>query len=45
MVRHPEVQTKAQKLLDSVVDHDRLPDLADRDKLRYLDLIIQELYR
>ncbi|KFH47724.1 O-methylsterigmatocystin oxidoreductase-like protein [Hapsidospora chrysogenum ATCC 11550] len=45
MVTHPEVQNKAQKLLDTVVGHDRLPGLADRGKLRYLDLIVQELYR
>lgn len=45
MVTHPEVQNKAQKLLDTVVGHDRLPGLEDRDKLRYLDLIVQELYR
>lgn len=45
MVRHPEVQVKAQRLLDSVVGRERLPDFSDREKLPYIDFIVQELYR
>lgn len=45
MVRHPEIQTKAQGLLDSVVGRGRLPEFSDRAKLPYIDFIVQELYR
>jgi cytochrome P450 len=45
MVLHPEVQTKAQRLLDDVVGRDRLPNFEDRPQLLYIDYIVQETLR
>ncbi|KAL7931015.1 cytochrome P450 [Trichoderma chlorosporum] len=45
MVLHPEVQSKAQHLLDQVVGRDRLPTFDDRPKLQYIDFIVQETFR
>jgi len=45
MVLHPEVQRKAQQQLDEVVGHGRLPTLADRPNLPYLEAIYRELIR
>jgi cytochrome P450 len=45
MVMHPDIQTKAQKALDEVVGHDRLPTLEDRPKLPYIDCLVQETFR
>ncbi|KAJ0164483.1 O-methylsterigmatocystin oxidoreductase [Colletotrichum tanaceti] len=45
MVLNPEIQEKAQALIDRVVGHDRLPDLSDRPSLEYIDHIVQEVYR
>ncbi|KAF6842127.1 cytochrome p450 monooxygenase [Colletotrichum plurivorum] len=45
MVLHPEIQAKAQALIDRVVGLERLPDLSDRPSLQYIDHIVQEVYR
>jgi cytochrome P450 len=45
MVLHPDIQEKAQALLDAVVGDDRLPSFDDRPHLRYIDYIVQETYR
>lgn len=45
MVLHPEVQIKAQALVDSVVGSGRLPDFNDRPQLPYIDFIINEVFR
>ncbi|CAM1501838.1 Fc.00g038220.m01.CDS01 [Cosmosporella sp. VM-42] len=45
MVLHPEVQEKAQQVLDEVVGRDRLPNFDDRPNLRYIDYIVQETLR
>nr|XP_036588384.1 cytochrome p450 monooxygenase [Colletotrichum truncatum]KAF6799757.1 cytochrome p450 monooxygenase [Colletotrichum truncatum] len=45
MVLHPEIQEKAQALIDRVVGHERLPDMSDRPSLQYIDHIVQEVYR
>lgn len=45
MVLHPEVQDKAQKILDQVIGRDRLPTFQDRDRLPYIDYIVQETLR
>ncbi|KAI0715642.1 O-methylsterigmatocystin oxidoreductase [Cerioporus squamosus] len=45
MSLYPEVQKKAHAELDTVVGHDRLPDLDDRDQLVYLNAIIKESLR
>jgi cytochrome P450 len=40
-----EVQKRLQKDIDSVVDKDRMPSLADKDKLSYVEAFILELMR
>ena len=45
MVLHPEIVHKAQEELDSVVGSDRLPQLSDREKLPYIEGIVQETLR
>ncbi|KAF2471439.1 cytochrome P450 [Lindgomyces ingoldianus] len=45
MVLHPEVQDKAQKIIDTVVEPGRLPAFADRPYLPYIDYIVQETLR
>jgi len=45
MSLHPEVQRKAQKEIDRVVGHDRLPDAQDRKNLPYVDAIMKEVMR
>lgn len=42
---HPEIQRKAQTMLDDVVGPDRLPSFADRPNLPYIDYIVQETLR
>ena len=45
MVLNPEIQERAQALLDKVIGPDRLPSFEDRPLLRYIDYIVQETYR
>ena len=45
MSLYPEVQSKAQHELDSVVGRSRLPALADRPSLPYLNAIVKETLR
>jgi cytochrome P450 len=45
MTRHPDVQAKAREEMDCVVGRGRLPTLADRDKLPYLNAVISEVLR
>lgn len=45
MVLHPNVQLKAQEILDEVVGRRRLPTFEDRPRLRYIDYIVQETLR
>lgn len=45
MQLYPEVQRKAQEELDRVVGTDRLPRLADRPNLPYIEAIIKEVLR
>ncbi|ORX94815.1 putative O-methylsterigmatocystin oxidoreductase [Clohesyomyces aquaticus] len=45
MVLYPEVQDKAQKTIDSVIEPGRLPTFADRPNLPYIDYIVQETLR
>ncbi|EXJ93802.1 hypothetical protein A1O1_02195 [Capronia coronata CBS 617.96] len=45
MLLHPEVQKKAHAEIDTVVGHDRLPCFEDREKLPYLENVIQETTR
>ncbi|KAG2111177.1 cytochrome P450 [Suillus discolor] len=45
MILHPDVQQKAQKLVDSVVGQKRLPTFHDRPSLPYIDAILRECLR
>ncbi|PNY29093.1 O-methylsterigmatocystin oxidoreductase [Tolypocladium capitatum] len=45
MILHPEVQTKAQRIIDEVVGRNRLPNFQDRPHLPYIDLVVQETLR
>ncbi|KAK1671749.1 cytochrome P450 [Colletotrichum godetiae] len=45
MVLHPEVQDKAQRMLDEVVEDGRLPTFEDRRRLPYINYIVQETLR
>ena len=45
MAAYPEVQRKAQALLDAVLGNDRLPNFSDRPNLPYIDAIVYELLR
>jgi cytochrome P450 len=45
MVRYPEVFQKAQEEVDRVVGRDRLPNLADRNALPYIECVVKESYR
>lgn len=45
MVQNPEIQLKAQAEIDSVTGSDRLPEMADRDSMPYLERIVREVLR
>ncbi|CAL1702358.1 unnamed protein product [Somion occarium] len=45
MTLNPEAQIKAQKEIDVVVGNDRLPTIADRDSLPYVDALLKEVLR
>lgn len=45
LAKHPELQTKLQKLIDKVVGRNRLPSVEDRGCLAYLDAFIYETMR
>ena len=45
MVLHPDVYAKAQEEVDRVVGKSRLPTLADRPELPYIESILKETYR
>ncbi|KAG1753366.1 cytochrome P450 [Suillus lakei] len=45
MILHPDIQEKAQKLLDNVVGSKRLPTFQDRQSLPYIDAILRECLR
>ncbi|KAL2110367.1 hypothetical protein VUR80DRAFT_1251 [Thermomyces stellatus] len=45
MVLFPDVQRKAQEEIDHVVGPGRLPSVSDRDRLPYVDALIQESLR
>ena len=45
MTLYPEIQKKAQRELDTVVGNDRLPTLADRKDLPYMEALVTELFR
>lgn len=45
LLLHPEIQKKAREEVDRIVGTDRLPSFEDRDKLPYIEYIIQETTR
>jgi cytochrome P450 len=45
MTLHPEVQSRAQAEIDSVLGTDTLPTLADRGRLPYVEALILEVFR
>lgn len=45
MVLYPDVQRRAQEEIDRVIGRDRLPEMADKDSLPYVNAIIKELLR
>ena len=45
IVLHPEVQVKAQRELDRVIGHARLPDFQDWGRLPYVHAIVNEVLR
>jgi hypothetical protein len=45
MLLNPSIQQRAQAEIDVVVGHDRLPTLADRSHLPYLDACLKESTR
>ncbi len=45
MLKYPEVQRRAQEEVDSVVGHERLPDLSDIGQLPYVSAVVKEALR
>ncbi|KAF8298244.1 cytochrome P450 [Clavulina sp. PMI_390] len=45
MILHPEIQAKAQTEIDGITSGERLPTLADRPNLPYIDCILKEVMR
>ncbi|KZV94869.1 cytochrome P450 [Exidia glandulosa HHB12029] len=45
LAMHPDAQAKAQEEIDSVTREERLPTLADRPRLPYLNALLKEVYR
>ncbi|KAJ7080194.1 cytochrome P450 [Mycena belliarum] len=45
MVRHPEVQAKAQAEIDAVIGRGRLPRMGDKNDLPYLTQVVWEVFR
>lgn len=45
MTMFPEVQRKAQDEIDSLVSNERLPHLADRARLPYIEALVKEVFR
>lgn len=45
MIMFPEVQAKAQEEIDRTIGTDRLPQLADRGQLPYVEGVVKEVFR
>lgn len=45
MCLHPEVQSKAQLEIDKVIGNGRLPTMADKASLPYINAIVKEVLR
>ena len=42
MTIYPEVQSRAQKEIDTIIGSGRLPDFGDRNRLPFVDAVIAE---
>ena len=45
MTVSPEAQKKGQEEIDRVIGNDRIPVIADRDKLPYIEAMVKEVHR
>ena len=45
MATNTDAQRKAQAELDTVVGHNRLPEMEDRDQLPYVNAVVKEAMR
>jgi cytochrome P450 len=45
MLVYPDGQAKAQAEVDRVVDPDRLPEVEDRERLPYVEAVVNERLR
>lgn len=45
MALNPDVQARAQEEIDHVIGKDRLPKVADRVNLKYVDCVMREVMR
>ena len=45
MTLYPELQRMGQKEIDEVIGNDRLPTMADRERLPYLNALMKEVLR
>ncbi|KAL0954546.1 hypothetical protein HGRIS_003512 [Hohenbuehelia grisea] len=45
MVRHPDIQRRAQEEIDRVTGPDRLPDFSDQNSLPFVECLVQEVLR
>jgi hypothetical protein len=45
MVLYPDSFKRAQKEIDDIIGSDRLPEFSDRDRLPYVEGLVQEVMR
>lgn len=45
MLKHPDVQRRAQLEIDSIVGPNRLPNFSDIPRLPYLSAVVKEVLR